>query len=271
MTETRKSRPKRHPWLRLAARWMEQIADPRRAVRGMGGMLRYFVDWRRYRRLPGSEPLALIDATPQLHDRSESTSYDPHYFFANGWAARRILKEKPALHIDVASHHMFVNLLAAAVPVVFVDYRPLRARIDGLQPLGGDLLRLPFRDRSIASLSCLHAAEHVGLGRYGDPLQPDGTRRAARELARVLAPGGSLYFALPVGRPRVCFNAHRIHDPRSAALLFPELTLEEFRAVDDDGTLREPAQPAEFADRDYACGLYRFRRPSKPAARGKPC
>src|SRR5207253_10606962 len=69
------------------------------------------------------------------------------------------------------------------------------------------LLSLPFADRSVESLSCLHVAEHVGLGRYGDELDPEGTVKAARELQRVVAPAGRLYFALPVGRPRTEFRS----------------------------------------------------------------
>ena len=66
-------------------------------------------------------------------------------------------------------------------------------------------------------------AEHIGLGRYGDPLDPLGTRKAAAELQRVLAPGGQLLFSLPVGRPRVEFNAHRVHDPHEVASWFDGL------------------------------------------------
>jgi SAM-dependent methyltransferase len=128
-------------------------------------------------------------------------------------------------------------------------------------PLGGNLLALPFADASIGSLSCLHVAEHVGLGRYGDPLDPLGTRKAAAELARVLAPGGDLYVALPVGRPRVCFNAHRIHAARDVRAYFGALDLSEFAGVGDDGALVESAPLDLFDDASYACGLFRFRRP----------
>ena len=40
--------------------------------------------------------------------------------------------------------------------------------------------------------------EHIGLGRYGDPIDPQGTEKAATELQRVLAPGGDLYLSLPI-------------------------------------------------------------------------
>ena len=54
----------------------------------------------------------------------------------------------------------------------------------------GDMCRLEFPSDSIPSISCLHAVEHVGLGRYGDPIDPEGCFTAMRELGRVVSPGG---------------------------------------------------------------------------------
>jgi len=98
------------------------------------------------------------------------------------------------------------------------------------------------------------------LGRYGDPLDPEGTKKAARELARVLAGGGRLYFALPVGRPRVCFNAHRVHSPEAIREFFCDLELVEFSGVHDDGRFVEKTELTEFKQSDYACGMFVFRK-----------
>jgi len=130
----------------------------------------------------------------------------------------------------------------------------------GLLNCSGDILNLPFADQSLSSISCLHVAEHVGLGRYGDPLNPDGTRLACAELQRVLAPGGDLFFAVPVGRPRVCFNAHRIHTPEIIIDFFEGLNLVEFSGVHDDATFAERVSPGEFSNSIYACGMFWFCR-----------
>ena len=82
---------------------------------------------------------------------------------------------------------------------------------DGLRFVQGDMCRLDgFETGSVDSLSCLHTIEHVGLGRYGDPIDPEGWVVAVRELARILAPGGRLYLGTPIGRERVCFNSERV-------------------------------------------------------------
>jgi SAM-dependent methyltransferase len=235
-----------------------QWCDPFRFIGGFRGLVWYIADWRSYSRLPGAEPMRLIDSWPQFHDRTRTIAVDPHYFYINGWAARRILANGPTRHVDVASLNMFANLLGAVVPVVFVDYRPLTARLSGLESVGASILQLPFADCSLGSVSCLHMAEHVGLGRYGDPLNPQGTRLAAQELARVLAPGGNLYFALPVGKPRLCFNGCRILLAETVCDYFGGLELVEFSGVHDDGRFVERVETHVFNDSDYACGMFWF-------------
>ena len=171
------------------------------------------------------------DDNPQLLDRTATTPFDPHYTHQDAWAAREVFRRRPERHVDVGSRITFVAGLTAFTPVTFVDLGRSRPRSPGWTRWPGASSRLPFADRSVESLSCLHVAEHIGLGRYGDPLDPDGTRKAARELERVLAPGGALYFSVPVGEPRTEFNAHRVHDPEEVVGFFPELRLAAFSGV----------------------------------------
>jgi SAM-dependent methyltransferase len=239
---------------------------PRTALRLLRGAAtvpsaaRYVADWRAYRRLPGAEPLRLRNAWPELGDRLASTPYDAHYFFQDVWAARCVAEHAPERHVDVGSSVHWVGVLTSHTTVEFVDIRPLEAGIEGLTSVAGSVLDLPHPDRSVASLSCLHVAEHIGLGRYGDPLDPEGSRKAATELQRVLAPGGQLLFSGPVGRKRVCFNAHRVHDPHEVLEWFSELELVEFAGVDDDGAFRRRRSLDELAGQSYACGMYRLIR-----------
>jgi len=235
-----------------------------RAVRAAGvipGLVRYVRDGWQYRSLAGAEPLRLWDAQPQIADRVPTSPFDAHYFYQDVWAARWVANVHPSRHVDVGSRVDYVGFLTSHTEVTFVDIRPLEADLDGLTSVAGSILSLPFGDCSVESLSCLHVAEHIGLGRYGDPLDPAGTRKAARELQRVLAPGGQLLFSLPVGKPRVCFNAHRIHSPTDVVEMFGELELMEFAGVDDGGDFARPRDPKELGDCRYGCGMFRFTRP----------
>lgn len=154
-----------------------------------------------------------------------------------------------------------VNVLSAFVPTEFLDYRPLQVKLSGLTCGSGNLLALNQANDSVHSLSCLHVVEHVGLGRYGDPLDPEGSVRALGELQRVLARRGRLYLSVPVGRERVCFNAHRVFDPGTIVNVLDGLCLVEFSLVDDAGAFHESVPPDSVTSLEYGCGLFIFEKP----------
>jgi hypothetical protein len=200
---------------------------------------------------------------PCLDDRTQTTSFDRHYTYHTAWAARVLAELRPARHVDIASSLMFVVSVSAFLPIEFYDYRPAPLMLPGITSGSADLTHLPFPDRSIASLSCMHVVEHVGLGRYGDPLDPLGDSVAIRELQRVVAPGGSLLFVVPVGRPRVYFNAHRVYGYEQIAQQFSELRIRQFALIPDreeDGGLILDASPELVQRQRYACGCFWMER-----------
>ena len=130
------------------------------------------------------------DRFPCLDDRTGTTGFDRHYVFHPAWAARILAQTRPVEHVDISSALIFPVLVSAFIPVKFYDYRPADLQLNNLTSEHADLLALPFPDGSIPSLSCMHVVEHVGLGRYGDPPDPDGDLKAIAELKRVVARGG---------------------------------------------------------------------------------
>jgi SAM-dependent methyltransferase len=240
--------------------WALQICDPFKMISGIVSLPRYFSQYVRYKRMAAKESVRVIDLHPQLHDRKKLHELDAHYFFVNAWAMRRVVFNNPSWHMDVASQTVFAGLLSAVLPVTYMDYRPFKVTLSNLECVEGNILNMPFNNDSISSISCLHVAEHIGLGRYGDPLDPDGTRKAALELKRVLSRGGNLFFAVPVGRPRVCFNAHRIHVAKTICEYFSGLRLMEFSGVHDNGLFVEKTDLAEFDKSDYALGMFWFKK-----------
>jgi hypothetical protein len=153
----------------------------------------------------------------------------------------------------------FVAHILAFMPVTLIDIRPLQAKIKGLHHIQDDATHLKgLAGNSVDSISCLHAVEHFGLGRYGDPIDPEGSFKAMRAMARVLAPGGRLYLSLPIGRERVEFNSQRVVSPRTVMDTMHDLKLVSFSAVDDAGDFRADQDWSRYADSRYACGMFEF-------------
>lgn len=247
-------------WNRLVHYWLRSFFPAGRSLLALRHLWPYLKSWRRYAAIEGAEPITFLNSYPTLDDAVAVTPFDAHYFYQTAWAVKQILRQGTGPHFDLGSDIQFVAALSASRLVFFLDYRPLRARLPGLMCLGGDLLNLPFGNGSIDSISCLHVAEHIGLGRYGDPLNPFGTRQACAELNRVLAPGGDLFFSIPIGIERVCFNAHRILTPRQVLALFSGLELVHFSGVHSDGVYQVDADPEQFGTETYALGLFHFRK-----------
>jgi len=238
--------------------------DPLRMIRGLADVPRFVrtaVHYRRARRETSAFGLALTSLYPCFGDwRETAASVGGHYFYQDLWAAQKICCVRPTIHLDIGSRiDGFVAHLLCFMPVTVVDIRPLPLTVEGLTFIEEDATSLKqFADSSLESISSLHAVEHFGLGRYGDPVNPDAPFEVMDSLARVLRPGGRLYFSVPIGRQRLEFNAHRVFSPSTILKAFSSLGLVSFSAVTDRGEYLTDAEPDTFADAWYACGLFEF-------------
>jgi len=207
--------------------------------------------------------LSESDFFPCLSDKQEVTLFDTHYIYHPAWAARIIKGYEPKEHIDISSTLHFCTILSAFTPVKFYDFRPANLILPGLTTGHADLSQLAFADNSVLSLSCMHTVEHIGLGRYGDPLDYDGDMKAINELKRVLAVDGNLLFVVPVGKPKIMFNAHRIYSFDMIMEYFSGLELKEFSLIPDDAMQKGMIINAgrEHANmQKYGCGCFWFRK-----------
>jgi hypothetical protein len=218
---------------------------------------RFVREMRTYERMGSSDfPLVRAALKPILVDYEAPAGVTGHYFHQDLWAARLIAARRPSQHFDIGSRvDGFVGHLLTVMPVTLIDIRALDVNVTGLTFRQGSVVALDdIADNSIESLSTLHAIEHVGLGRYSDPIDPNGWRKAVDELKRVLKPAGRLYFSVPIGRQRLLFNANRIFQPATVVDAFAPLRLVSFSAVDDADRFHAEASVAAFDDATEAHG-----------------
>jgi SAM-dependent methyltransferase len=225
-------------------------------LRAAGDRLDFWRSYQRYCRMapPDAQP-QIRDFYPCLHDNTSETPIDFSYYYQDAWAFERIVDAKPIEHVDIGSHHKFVSLLSKVVPTTMVDLRPLPVTLSSLRFVAGSILALPFADASVASVSSLCVVEHIGLGRYGDPFDPDGSVKALQELKRVVRPGGDLYVSVPVDDVnRIYFNAHRAFSEEYLLSLFAPFEVRERRYI----------YGPEFGERlkhGFGTGCYHLRSP----------
>lgn len=239
------------------------IVRPINAVRLYVGFIKDFLNFKK--QSAGKQRLSLLwkNRKPMLYDDTPNTNFDTHYIYHPAWATRIVKRNNPEFHIDISSTLTFSSILSAFIPVRFYDYRPANLILDNLKTDSADLMSLPFESDSVKSLSCMHTIEHIGLGRYGDPIDPDGDLKAIAELKRVLAKNGNLLFVVPMGRPRIQFNAHRVYSYEQIMDYFKDLELKEFSLIPDNASTVGMVHNAtkELADKqNYGCGCFWFKK-----------
>jgi len=185
------------------------------------------------------------------------------YFHQDLLVAQFVHDHNPARHLDVGSSVQgFVAHVASFRQLDVLDIRTLPpTNHPNIQYNRSDLQELS-PEVNYDSISCLHALEHFGLGRYGDAIDPLGHLKGLDNLVNSLDPLGRLYLSFPIaGESRVDFNAHRVFHPEEPVSWLPQkLKLVRFDYVDDSGDLIKQARPDSIPPLTYGCGIYTFER-----------
>ncbi len=229
--------------------------------RALGDVWHVMRDRSRFLRMGGQ----IAELYPIFGERDlPAGSARGHYFHQDLLVARLVAEASPSRHLDVGSRvDGFVAHVASFRRIEVVDIRPMPpSPHPNITCVQADLMSLDASFESCTdSLSCLHVLEHLGLGRYGDPIDPHGHLKGLDTLSRMVQSGGRLYVSSPIGHPKVCFNAHRVLDPQEyPRALTGRMKLERFDFVDDGGELHMQRRPDEVPSLVYGCGIYTFRR-----------
>jgi hypothetical protein len=250
--------------------------DLRIFIRSLRGLPIYIRDWNKFRK----SFVGTLNFMPCLHDRyEEGGTTKSEYFWQDLLVARWICAAKPRRHVDVGSRvDGFVAHVASFRDIEVFDVRPISTQIPGVVFKQADLMRsdgLPEAARGgyCDSLSCLHALEHFGLGRYGDPIDPLGHERGIANMAALLQPGGTFYLSTPIGRERVEFNANWVFNPGRIIQLAKHhgLTLLQLTVIGVGGTVEEmvptPKDLDVLADATYNLAIFVFTKSPRTAAK----
>lgn len=188
-------------------------------------LFQFFKELRRYRACL-SKPMEFA-LYPCLDDRKSETPVSGMYFYQDIWGAKMVFKIKPKKVIDIGSTALLVGIISQYTETESIDIRPIPASVPNLICRQGSVIDLPYPDSSVEYIMSLCVIEHIGLGRYGDPIDPQGPNKAAVEISRVIRPGGYLIISVPVGPPCIVFNAHQIFSKQEFLSMFPDFEVIE--------------------------------------------
>jgi len=207
---------------------------------------------------------------PCLDDRfSESGTTKGHYFHQDLLVARKVFKNNPEIHIDVGSRiDGFVAHVASFREIKLLDLRQMTGKIHNMEYEYCDIMSdLPETlIECCDSLSCLHALEHFGLGRYGDPVKYDGHLLGFKNLHKILKQTGTLYLSVPIGPLRIEFNGLRVFSVEYIIqLVSGKFEIVSFSFVDDNGDLFEnvPLNQNEIDQNfgcHFGCGIFELKK-----------
>lgn len=177
------------------------------------------------------------DVWPITTDKYAAAGSVNSYFWQDLWAARHVIENRPKEHFDIGSRldGFIAHVLSNGISVNMIDIRPFPSIIEGLHTIVDDATDMKqFEDNSIESLSALCSLEHFGLGRYGDPIDPEACFKCFESIQKKMKKGGKAYISVPIGKERLQFNAHRIFYPQTIVTCFQNMKLLEFSCATCD-------------------------------------
>lgn len=232
------------------------------------GIPSFFKDYREIRRQAKQSGMVFPFGNfyPCIEDRYEKSGVaSGHYFHQDLLVANKIFINKPGKHVDIGSRiDGFVGHVATFREIEVFDIRELTAVIPNI-----NFRRLDITDRDFVlsdycdSVSCLHALEHFGLGRYGDKVDYDGHLLGWENIYKMLKKEGKFYFSVPIGKQRIEFNAHRVFSLEYIMnnMIGSRYKVDSFSYVNDSGDLVKDAVLDERSLKssfslNYGCGIF---------------
>jgi|LakMenEpi03Aug12_release.lakeMendotaPanAssembly.Ray.scaffolds.fasta_scaffold128002_2 hypothetical protein len=225
--------------------------DPRKTLRALRSVAYFVKTYLEYTRKSEQPFRGSFVFSPILGEQLEQAgAISDDYFALDLWAAQTTKNLHPSRHLDVGSRlDGYVAHILTFSTLDVLDIRNLKSNVKGLNFIQGDGRFLQeIGDNTYDLVSSLHAIEHFGLGRYGDPIDPLGHLMAIRAFARVTRNGGYILLGFPTGFGEIMFNAQRLLMLEEVIAEVPGRVVKLVKTV-GDGSMEEINQ--NFTD--YSC------------------
>jgi len=226
----------------------------------------FYKDYEELKRQKGGDTTFKFDTMhPILTDKNaQAGTMKGHYFHQDLYVAKMIYLANPEKHLDIGSRiDGFVAHVASFREIELIDIRPIKSSVKNISFRQADLMKLPPELIDYCdSISSLHAIEHFGLGRYGDPIDYYGYLKAIKNITDILKKGGVFYFSVPIGQQRIEFNAHRVFSvDYLIKILSPDFEIKSFSYVNDEGDFFEDIELTQenvlsSYKCNFGCGIF---------------
>ena len=202
---------------------------------------------------------------PCLTDRYDTAGeLSLHYFHQDLLIANKIFLNNPVKHVDVGSRiDGFVAQVASFREIKVLDIRKMKNEILNVEFHQADITDKNFNLINYCdSLSCLHALEHFGLGRYGDEVNINAHLSGLENLYKMLKENGKIYISVPIGPQRIEFDAHRVFSIKYLLDQFEnKFRMDAFSYIDDNNNLFENVELEQKNVKSnfsctYGCGIF---------------
>lgn len=252
--------------LRALSRWLSGLhLHPIRSIKSSTGVFKFIRDLKDFKKR--SDANTIFRIYPILDDRNSDAAVLGEYFWQDLFVAKHILESQPSRHVDVGSRiDGFIAHLACFQHVEVFDIRPLSVEVENVTFTQWDITNPDASKMNRAEcVTCLHTLEHIGLGRYGDKIDPDGWKIGLNSLANLVTEGGHLWLSVPIGIERVEFNAHRVFHPETVVIeaATNSLKLLNFFYLTDAGFKESQSHLEDFkiaGSTEYGLGIFLFER-----------
>jgi SAM-dependent methyltransferase len=167
------------------------------------------------------------------------THYDAFYY----WIAKEISQKKDLKILDVGGKKLINGWLSVANHVTSVNLTSPIDKLSKVDYVAADVTKsLPFNDDYFDVFISPVTLNLIGLGRYGDNIDPKAIPKFIQELSRCMKQNGIAYISVVLGNDQLLFNHHYIISFPTIKKLFTGWKIKAFLIDNQEITLNSNSE-----------------------------